>query len=200
MHRIICLGVMLMALAARADIIMDAAEFDRNGIPLVGFAAVRVRVDQKDAAKDVRFKIEHTGDFDGYSRWLSDDPENPYLDAPDSAAVQVVDGAQYISGFGCYPATDELVPVFVVDLTPKLDDPWNDITLTGEIPAGVVWDVPIKVHGDVKLFHSPAVGSITIDGVTSALTDDNPIPQSAIPEPTTLALLATGGLVALKRR
>ena len=51
---------------------------------------------------------------------------------------------------------------------------------------------------DVKLFHSPASGDLTVDGVTTTLYDWDPLPQS-IPEPATLLLLSIPAIALFRR-
>ena len=52
---------------------------------------------------------------------------------------------------------------------------------------------------DVKLFHSPASGDLTIDGVTTTLYDWDPLPQT-VPEPASLLLMSIVASYLVSRR
>lgn len=195
-------STLLFVATAGADVLMDAAELDRNGAALE-FASVRPVVDNAKGLTDmtgVRFRINYTGTLGGIGGYAWDDPANPWYGAPGGRGSQVVGGKRYTQGIVFYPQTDQWGAHFSVDPTPADPTDWeNNYELSDVVPAGVRWDRPVKLMGwlgsEIKLFHSPAEGVLTADGSDTIFYDDNRLPQTAVPEPATLILLAIGAVL-----
>jgi len=185
-------------IAAEPSAWMDAAEVFLDGTEMDGFAAVRLFATAGDAdMTNVRFQIVvHSGILHNCGQWTFDDPTCPWRLA-EPARIPVGDGTFWTTGLVYYPHTREFAPIFQhgdADVTYEIRD---------TVPAGFTWDVAIKLEGldgsDIELF-STAEGDLASDGWSAVLTDSDRSPQSA-PEPTTVALLASGAsLLSLRRR
>lgn len=206
----VIVGVFFFAATAAqgADVIMDAADYNKDGNRFNGFAAVRPIVDNSRGVTDmtgVRFKIEiHSGTLGGIGGWDYSSPDNPWYGAKDGKDVQIVDGKKYTQGIVYYPPTHDWAPYFDVDPTPDDPDDWelNNYELFDTVPAGVRWDRCVKIigwaGGDIELF-SVAEGQLTADGANTTYFDTDSGPQT-IPEPATLGLLVMGGLAVFCRK
>lgn len=202
------LFVLLLSAPVLGEVVMDAAELDRFGEPLES-AYVRLIVDNSvgtSAMTGVRFRINYAGEFIGISYCPWSDPANPWFGAPGGADTVLRDGTLYCQGRVFYPPTKEWGPCFSVDPTP--DDPPDplypdDYVLLDTVPAGLRWDVCVKLLGTdgsaISVFASPARGVLAADGGETVVYDDDPMPQT-VPGPTGLILLALGGLCVLRRR
>lgn len=207
MRRII-VPILAAVLAAPASgaVVMDAAELDRFGAPLET-AAVRPIVDNSAGLTDmtdVRFRIDYTGVLGGIFHYGWSDPANPWLGAPGGADAILHDGKLYRQGNVFYPPTREWAPYFSVDPTPKdAEDWWNDYELFDTVPAGIRWDLCVKLlpfgDSEIHVFSSPARGVLAADGGQTIVYDDDPTPQT-VPEPAALVVLLIGAVGLLARK
>lgn len=207
MRRIIVpILVALLAAPASGAVVMDAAELDRFGAPLET-AAVRPIVDNSAGATDmtdVRFRIDYTGVLGGILHYSWGAVENPWYGAPGGADAILHDGKLYRQGSVFYPPTGEWAPHFSVDPTPKdPEDWWNDYELFDTVPAGIRWDLCVKLLGldgsPIEVFASPARGVLAADGGEAIVYDDDPMPQT-VPEPAALVVLIVGAAAMLRMK
>lgn len=207
MRRII-VPILAAVLAAPASgaLIMDAAELDRFGAPLET-AAVRPIVDNSAGVADmtdVRFRIDYTGVLGGIFNYGWEDADNPWLGAPGGADAVLHDGKLYRQGNAFYPQTGEWGPYFSVDPTPKdAADWWNDYELFDTVPAGIRWDLCVKLlpfgDSEIHVFSSPARGVLAAGGGETIVYDDDPMPQT-VPEPAAVILLVVGVAAMLRTK
>ncbi len=198
------LAVLLSAACAvAADVVLDAAKMDRYAVEFTGFAAVRsvVTAEANDLTA-VRFDVEiHGGTLGNVTPWGWADTNNPWYGARGVLAIRA-DGASYDQGFVYYPPQRQWAPHFSVDPTPGSPGSGDEYELFDVVPAGMTWDVCIKLEGwlggDIDLF-STAAGEMSSDQLTVGVTDTDPMPQT-IPEPASLILLLVGTAVLLRRR
>ena len=178
---------------------MDAAELDRFGESLIGFAATRAFIDNRGGDTDlvdVRFALNWTGtatSIGGHDAWHN--PENPWYGASNALMDQWVNGIRYSQGTTYYPPTHEWGPSFAMWIGEQCVslDP-------GLIPAGLAWDRCFSIEGDdIQLFHSPASGQTSFDGETYVLYDDDPMPQT-VPGPGAAAVLGLGAVCVIRRK
>jgi len=199
---IVCL---LASAASAATVEMDAANQDRNGISFDGYKAVRPIIDNSASATaltNVRFKIEiHSGTLGGIGGWAWTNTENPWYGAAAEKRIRG-DGAAYTQGIVFYPPTQQWAPYFDVDPTPGAPNSGDEYELFDTVPAGMVWDVAVKLigwlGGDIEIF-STAEGDLTSTELTTTLYDSDPTPQT-IPEPATVVLTLLGAVCLMKRR
>jgi len=183
----------------------------------------RMTLDNRDGETDVPFEFRiSVTDFDYAPRGMcSHDEGNPWGDVQlfFNATFQYDEnGWEYQSNLIVFSdlETGELVyqPYFTVDPTPEsrgwipgVDCDWDDpllydyFEIYGYVPAGMIWDSVWRAEGDgAKLFHSPAWAEMEIDGATTITYDDDITPQTAIPEPASVSLLAAGLLALCRKR
>ena len=213
MRALILLAVLSSTAACSADVVcvLDAAECYADGTPMTGMAAWRAIIDNSEgttALTNVRFHIEvHDGTVGGSEFWSFDDPTSPWCGAGELEMIAEDQHIRYVGGLICYPQTMEFAPGFTAEYLPGhplyTGDPYRDTKyLFDTIPAGFVWDVPVKLIGwlgcDIELF-STATGQLDSNETTIVMTDTDPLPQTAVPEPSSLLLLSCG-LLCLRRR
>ena len=153
--------------------VIDISTVDKKGKPLVGHLAVRPIIDNSagtEAMEDVRFKIAvPLANLSGMGRWSWDDDKNPWFGERDGVQ-QHEPNAVYGEGIAYYPPTQEWSPIFTIHsrpghanyvASPKVPpeipiddhDSWlymfdaetNRVELIGTVPAGHVWDRPMRV-------------------------------------------------------
>ncbi len=176
--------------------VLDAAELDRYGDPLEyqgsSMVAWRATIDNTGNVEDitgVRFKMNFTGTVNAMPNVWWTEPINPWFGASNARWEFTVGPITWQAGRVYYPPTMEWGPAFLNMSTSEV--------VHDTVPAGCSWDAVMAFAGpDVKLFQSPASGDLTVDGVTTTLYDDDPLPQS-IPEPFSLVILLS--VLLLKR-
>ena len=204
----IIMTLMLLASTANAcAVTFDAAEVDLNGDPLPA-AAIRIIVDntQCETDADITWDDSSTDIASGRTIIAPDDPDNPWYIADLPPLTWYEDGEQWSQGLQYNAGEGWYKPVLVHNPTPEIDDEehpelYDTIEYKGVIPAGRKWDVTWWISDEAaRLFHSPASSNVTVNGESQTLLDFDRGPQTAVPEPATMALLAMGGLVVLRRR
>ncbi len=173
----------LVGCAHAASVVLDAAAQDRHGVAFTGYAACRPIIDNSAGAADltgVRFAIEiHAGTLGGIGGWTWTNADNPWYGARGAEALRP-DGAQYTQGIVYYPPTQDWAPYFSVDPTPGAPGSGDEYELFGQVPAGMVWDYPVKIlgwlGGDIDLF-STAAGDLTSDQLNVRVTDTDRGPR-----------------------
>jgi hypothetical protein len=192
-----------------AEVIMDAAEVYADGTEMEGFAAVRTVIDNSEGAAPltgVSFGVTvHNGaTLYDISGWGPADSANPWFGAISQETFVIVGNVAYLQCIVLHGLENRWGPAWmrypvvdgVVDGSNPIMPPLSDM-----VPQGMVWDIAMKLPsgdgGRVELF-STAEGTLTTSTGTITLFDTDRRPQTAIPEPATLSLLAAG-LFALVR-
>ena len=193
--------VLLASVASGATQMLDAAEFDiganaltYEGSPMVAW---RITIDNTKGLTDltdVWFKMNYTGSPNAMPKMSFHIPASPWYGASNVRTEFLIDGVVWGAATVYSPQTQEWGPGFIPE--GALPDPSH----WGIVPAGCSWDAVMAISGpDVKLFHSPASGDVTIDGVVTTLYDDDPLPQT-VPEPSVLFLMSASAYGLLSRR
>lgn len=129
--------------------------------------------------------------------WYNNEPDYPWDGIYEHEGWQVIGDLWYGIGYVSYFRTEPQywqpgVTTYDPETGEMSELPW------GEVPAGVLWAVPLGIEGDVTLFQSPAAGDFTVDGETTRLYDDDP--AATLPEPTTAVLMLAGAFLWRRRR
>ncbi len=200
MLRTILLMLLCCCFIADAAVVqMDAAEYDRDGNPIVSSVYAEYDNRGNEAVTGVSFEIRiASGDPAGGAGYLLTDPDCPWygLDRPQ--------GWQWHEGDQCYYSSNALLtgtkvePMFdkILDLVVGAG---HEVLPPGTIPSNTLWVYSYAIL-DVKFFASPAYGDFVDQAGITQVVDYDPLPQLVIPEPTICVLLAIGGLCLCKRR
>jgi len=216
------LVLVLSGLVAGEEIVMDAADMDKEG-NVLEFPAVRLVVDNSGGATpltEVRFTVTPHSTI-GWSfnpirtedslAW--DSPENPWATMNEPPNEVIVGTSRYSLGILIYQDNEynrnlgiaNTIEPFIVEYYlpghPNYNPEWspgdNSQLLGNIIPAKVTFDVAYQItsmYGRPELF-STAEGSLKVDGVTVSLSDGDPLPQLAmVPEAMTMSHLLAGGM------
>lgn len=197
-----------------ADITFDAAELDRHGEDIRSqwgylMPCFRVIADNTEGLTPLtmpEFELNYSGGaLNTWGGFAFDDPDNPWYGArEDDPSCFILGGMRYTltmihTGFS---PDDYWTFSYYVDPTPENLEDWMNDYQVYEIPVGVCLDAPMFIanqSADMYLFLSPATGAFTASGETTDVIDYDRTPQT-IPEPLTVALLASGALIIARKR
>ena len=220
------LAVLAFSGAAMADEVGYSVEYDyalfgTDGLPLIADSAIVIFVNNTDDwMYDVWVEITYHGTctLQMNLSWDAPNHDNPWygIEYCDSRLYNTSDNVAGVDvlgdDWGISYATTTLLPgsgnvgkfgpTCFMDTTPhdQSDDLWTRTDHTWALAPHSRFVAANRFEGDGSLAASPSTGEVSIDGVIVPISDADPMPQLAVPEPATVGMFIIGGLALMRKR